>query len=586
MNISNVFSLLGGIALFLFGMNLMGDGLKHAAGNKLELVLYRLSGTHIKGVLLGTAVTAVIQSSAATSVMVTGFVNSAIMTLDQAISVILGSILGTSITGWIIALSELENAGGWLSLVSTATLTAAVAVAGIIMRMTAKGSKKLHISSILLGFAVLMYGISAMSGAVAPLKESPIFASVMLRLSNPLLGLLAGIALAAVLQSASSATGLLQTLSVTGAVSFSAAFPILLGINVGASVPVLLSSVGAKADAKRASYSYLLLSLFGSLAAGALFYLLKSFLSFAFFGSALDSFGIALVNSIFRLSSVILLFPFIGLLEKQLNRFVKDDIAEEGSVIPPLEERFLSNPVVALKHCYDAVASMAGVVSRNLFGSINLIGNFSEEGFKLSQQREDIADRYEDKLGAYLVKLAGKGLNAGQSAEASKYLHGIGDFERISDHALNIAECASEIAEKKIEFSAEGAEELEVLLAALKEVVELSFRSFLENNPSEAKRVEPLEELIDNLCDEIKLHHVERLKSGDCTIEHGFVFNDLLTNIERVSDHASNIALAVIEFNSKAFDAHEYINSLKELNEESFAKYYDEYSNKYFLKKN
>ena len=585
MNISSVISLLGGVALFLFGMGLMGDGLKQCAGNKMELILFKLSNTPLKGVLLGTAVTAVIQSSAATSVMVVGFVNSAMMTLKQAIGVILGSIFGTSITGWIIALSELGSSNsGIMSLLSTSTLTGLIAVTGIIIKMTAKKSQSKHISNILIGFAILMYGISSMSSAVAPLKSSPDFISLMTKFTNPVLGLFTGIVITAILQSASSAVGLLQTLAFTGVIDFSMAFPILLGMNIGASVPVLMSSVGAKADARRSAFSYLALSTFGSAAVGIIFYALDKFIGFGFKNTILDAFDIALVNSVFRFASVIVIFPQIGLIDKILRHIISDDEVEEDTIVPPLEERFLSNPAVALEQCRQAVEMMTKVVGRNINNAISLLNFFDEEEYKKVEMREDATDKFEDKLGSYLVKIASNEINHKQSKQASEYLHAIGDLERISDHALNIAECAKEIYDKKIVFSESGKEELAILSSALSEVMGLAFDSFIHNYIDEAYMVEPLEETIDELCDIVKANHIERLKRGICTIEHGYVFNDLLTNAERVSDHCSNMALAVIDVCSENFDAHEYINELEKIRDDTYIMYYESYMKKYAIK--
>lgn len=584
MSISNVIALLGGVALFLFGMSLMGDGLKQAAGNKMEMVLYRLSGTPVKGVLLGTAVTALIQSSCATSAMVVGFVNSAMMNLRQAISVIMGSMIGTSVTGWIIALSEIgSGTKGWISLVSTATLTGVIAIIGIIMRMTAKTQVKKHLSLILLGFAVLMYGMSAMSGAVAPLKESEKFINLMMAFSNPFLGILLGIAVTAVLQSASSAVGLMQALAITGAIDFEIAFPILLGINIGASVPVLMSSIGARTDAKRAAFSYFLISVLGSLASGIVYYAVNSKVHFSFDTAVMDAVAIALVNSLFRIFATFVLFPFMKVNEKLLVRLIPEKEAEEDSAIPPLEERFLANPAIALEYSHEATDSMAQLVGRTLNDALQLLFTFDQNEFDSVEERENIADRYEDKLNSYLVKISSTSLSTKQAKDVSKYLHVVGDLERISDHAFNLAETAQELEEKNIHFSPVGRDEAMTLIAALAEVVGLAFDAFVHDDVDTALRVEPLEELIDNLCDEMKSHHIDRLQQGICTIEHGYVFNDMLTNIERVSDHCSNIALAVIEADRENFDAHEYIDSLKELNEESFAKYYDEYAEKYHL---
>ena len=582
MTIINIIELLSGIALFLFGMSLMSDGLKNVAGSKMELVLYRLSGTTLKGVLLGTAVTAVIQSSSATSVMVVGFVNSSIMTLKQAISVILGSILGTSITGWIIALGEVGGGSGWLSLLSTAALTGIISIVGIIIKMTRSDKIGKYVSLILLGFAVLMYGISSMSEAVAPLKESEKFISFMLNFSNPILGILLGLAVTAVLQSASSAVGLLQALAVTGAINFSIAFPILLGINVGACVPVLLSSAGAKTDAKRSAYSYLLISLLGSVLVGIIYYVSEIFVSYSFASAALDAFQIALLNTLFRLMNVILLLPVTALIEKMLCRLIKGNENEEEKAVS-LEDRFLSSPAVAIEHTRLAIEDMAKHTLSNIENAVSLIYNFDRKKFEKAEASENLIDRYEDKIGAYIMRINANSLTKSQSEALSKYLHAIGDLERISDHSLNIAECAEEISEKKIVFSVQGASELKTALDAMVDVLSTAITAFISDDLDLAYHVEPLEETIDTICDSMKLHHIERLRSNQCTLEHGFVFNDLITNIERVSDHSSNIALSVIELKNSMFDPHEYIDELMLNRNGSFEAYFNEYQQKYKL---
>ena len=582
MTIINIIELLSGIALFLFGMSLMSDGLKNVAGSKMELVLYRLSGTTLKGVLLGTAVTAVIQSSSATSVMVVGFVNSSIMTLKQAISVILGSILGTSITGWIIALGEVGGGSGWLSLLSTAALTGIISIVGIIIKMTRSDKIGKYVSLILLGFAVLMYGISSMSEAVAPLKESEKFISFMLNFSNPILGILLGLAVTAVLQSASSAVGLLQALAVTGAINFSIAFPILLGINVGACVPVLLSSAGAKTDAKRSAYSYLLISLLGSVLVGIIYYVSEIFVSYSFASAALDAFQIALLNTLFRLMNVILLLPVTALIEKMLCRLIKGNENEEEKAVS-LEDRFLSSPAVAIEHTRLAIEDMAKHTLSNIENAVSLIYNFDRKKFEKAEASENLIDRYEDKIGAYIMRINANSLTKSQSEALSKYLHAIGDLERISDHSLNIAECAEEISEKKIVFSVQGASELKTALDAMLDVLSTAITAFISDDLDLAYHVEPLEETIDTICDSMKLHHIERLRSNQCTLEHGFVFNDLITNIERVSDHSSNIALSVIELKNSMFDPHEYIDELMLNRNGSFEAYFNEYQQKYKL---
>ena len=574
-------SLLGGVALFLFGMTLMGDGLKKVAGNKLEIILYKLTSTPLKGVLLGTGVTAVIQSSSATSVMVVGFVNSGMMQVRQAIGIVLGSILGTSITGWILCLSDISGSG-WVSLLSTATLTGIVAVIGIVLRMFCKDQVKRHIGDILLGFAVLMYGMSAMSGAVAPLKDSAAFINLLTRFSTPLLGVLVGTVFTCILQSASAAVGILQALAITGTITFSVAFPITLGIAIGAAVPVLLSSLGASIKGKRTAYVYLLIDVIGAVVWGVVFYAVNAAVHFPFMDTTMTTVSIALLNTIFRFATVLLLTPMIPLLEKLVS-FLFPDKASTGALadIDRLEERFLAHPALAIEQSRLAIDSMARQAQDNILFAFSLLDKFSDEQFAALQENEEAIDHYEDKLGTYLIKITSKELTPRQTADVSKYLHTISDLERISDHSLNIGETAQELYTKKIVFSPTGARELKVMLAAVTRILEITINAFLDNDVAAAYRVEPLEELIDNLCDEMKLHHIDRLQSGECTLNHGFAFNDLLTNCERVSDHCSNIAVAMIELESESFDTHEYINSVMAMHSHSFDKYYAEYSKEF-----
>lgn len=575
-------SLLGGVALFLFGMSLMGDGLKKVAGNKLELVLYRLSGTPMKGLLLGTGVTAVIQSSSATSVMVVGFVNSGMMKLEQAIAIILGALIGTSITGWIICLSSLEGSG-WVSLLSTATITAVVAVAGIILRMFTKKQVNKHLGDILLGFAVLMYGIQAMSGAVAPLRQSPAFISILTSFSNPLLGILVGAVFTSVLQSASAAVGILQALSMTGAVNFSVAYPIILGIAIGAAVPVLLSALGARAAGKRTALAYLVIEVVGVILCGTVFYSLDAVMDFDFKYAIMSPVSIAAVNTLFRLVTALVLLPFIDGLARLVSLFVRESAAERAAHVEfdRLDERFLLHPALAVEQSRLTVNSMAKVAKDNILAALNLLQDYSEAEVQHVAEREELVDRYEDRLGTYLVKLNTRELNKEQNESVSKFLHTLSDFERISDHAVNLTEAAEEIESKKIHFSPSAMHEILVLCAAVSEILELSFSAFVDEDLKKAYKVEPLEEHIDILCDEMKLRHIDRLQNGQCSLSQGFVFNDLLTNCERVADHCSNIAIAMIELDDDAYDTHSYVIDLKEQRSHNFDAFYAQFAEKY-----
>ena len=580
MGIAEVLSLLGGVALFLFGMSLMGDSLKMVAGSKLEVVLYRLSGTQLKGILLGTGVTAVIQSSSATSVMVVGFVNSEMMKVRQAIGIIMGAIIGTSITGWIICLSDIGgNTSGWMELLSTETLTSVVALIGIILYMFSGDMSRRHVGGILMGFAVLMFGMKAMSGAVSGLKDDESFVRILTDFSNPVLGIIVGMAFTSILQSASAAVGILQALAITGAVSFEVAFPIIMGIAIGAAVPVLLSAMGASADGKRTALSYLIIDLFGVVIVSVIFYAVNAFVHFGFMSRTMTAVSIAFVNTLFRVVIVMILAPMTGLIEKFVSLFVKDDKERLKGLrdMDLLEERFLTHPALSIEQSRQVINSMARCVVKNVTDALSLVDKYTKDGFAEVQQEEELVDRYEDKLGTYLVQITRLELTKQQNIMVGKYLHSITDFERMSDHALNIAECAQEMHDKKLNFSKYATHELSVLRSAVSEIVALAVKAFVEDDLSVAYRIEPLEEKIDSLCDEMKLHHINRISDGTCTLQLGFVFNDLLTNLERMADHCSNIGVAMIELASGALETHDYYNKLMEETtdqfKESFAKY-------------
>lgn len=580
MGIAEVLSLLGGVALFLFGMSLMGDSLKMVAGSKLEVVLYRLSGTQLKGILLGTGVTAVIQSSSATSVMVVGFVNSEMMKVRQAIGIIMGAIIGTSITGWIICLSDIGgNTSGWMELLSTETLTSVVALIGIILYMFSGDMSRRHVGGILMGFAVLMFGMKAMSGAVSGLRDDESFVRILTDFSNPVLGIIVGMAFTSVLQSASAAVGILQALAITGAVSFEVAFPIIMGIAIGAAVPVLLSAMGASADGKRTALSYLIIDLFGVIIVSVIFYAVNAFVHFGFMSRTMTAVSIAFVNTLFRVVIVMILAPMTGLIEKFVSLFVKDDKERLKGLrdMDLLEERFLTHPALSIEQSRQVINSMARCVVKNVTDALSLVDKYTKDGFAEVQKEEELVDRYEDKLGTYLVQITRLELTKQQNIMVGKYLHSITDFERMSDHALNIAECAQEMHDKKLNFSKSATHELSVLRSAVSEIVALAVKAFVEDDLSVAYRIEPLEEKIDSLCDEMKLHHINRISDGTCTLQLGFVFNDLLTNLERMADHCSNIGVAMIELASGALETHDYYNKLMEETtdqfKESFAKY-------------
>lgn len=575
-----VIILLGGIALFLFGMQLMGDGLKKVAGGKLEVILYRLSNTPLKGVLLGTGVTAIIQSSSATSVMVVGFVNAGMIKMKQAIGIIMGAIIGTSVTGWVLCLSDISGGAGWVDLLSTEVLAAIIGVIGIMFRMICKNPTKKHIGDIMIGFCILMVGMQNMSAAVAPLRSEPAFIDMLTKFSNPFIGILIGLLVTAVLQSASATVGILQALSVTGAISFSVALPIIMGIAVGAAMPVIISSFGATTDGKRTAFVYLLVDALGALIWAVVFYSVNHFVHFSFMDRTMTTVSIAFVNSLFRVATVAVLFPFIRFLEKMVCAIFKEVVDEEDKdivKISVLDDRFIAHPTVAIEQAKTVLCSMAHMAQKNLIRSMELLDTFSQEKYDKIQRREDKVDRYEDKLGTYLVKITQQELTSGQNKEVSKLLHTISDFERISDHAVNISQAAAELFNEKLRFSDCAVEDVELMSLIMKEIVGNVIDAFEQNKVEYAYKTEPLEELVDIYCDEMKMNHVKRVQKGECTLHQGFIFNDLLTDFERIADHCSNVAVAIIELELNVFDTHEYLINLKKDNGTNFDKYFEEY---------
>ena len=575
-----VIILLGGIALFLFGMQLMGDGLKKVAGGKLEVILYRLSNTPLKGVLLGTGVTAIIQSSSATSVMVVGFVNAGMIKMKQAIGIIMGAIIGTSVTGWVLCLSDISGGAGWVDFLSTEVLAAIIGVIGIMFRMICKNPTKKHIGDIMIGFCILMVGMQNMSAAVAPLRSEPAFIDMLTKFSNPFIGILIGLLVTAVLQSASATVGILQALSVTGAISFSVALPIIMGIAVGAAMPVIISSFGATTDGKRTAFVYLLVDALGALIWAVVFYSVNHFVHFSFMDRTMTTVSIAFVNSLFRVATVAVLFPFIRFLEKMVCAIFKEVVDEEDKdivEISVLDDRFIAHPTVAIEQAKTVLCSMAHMAQKNLIRSMELLDTFSQEKYDKIQRREDKVDRYEDKLGTYLVKITQQELTSGQNKEVSKLLHTISDFERISDHAVNISQAAAELFNEKLRFSDCAVEDVELMSLIMKEIVGNVIDAFEQNKVEYAYKTEPLEELVDIYCDEMKMNHVKRVQKGECTLHQGFIFNDLLTDFERIADHCSNVAVAIIELELNVFDTHEYLINLKKDNGTNFDKYFEEY---------
>ena len=586
MEVSNILSLLGGVALFLFGMSVMGDSLKKVAGSKMELVLYRLSGNAIKGILLGTGVTAVIQSSSATSVMVVGFVNSGIMKVRQAIGIILGAILGTSITGWILCLNSLGGSGASVaSVLNTEVLTGAVAVIGIFLWMFSKKTSRKNVGGIMMGFAVLMYGMSMMSGAIEPLRENEEFIKLLTSFSNPLLGVLAGLLITAVIQSASAAVGILQALAVTGAVEFDMAFPIIMGIGIGASLPVMLSALGAGTNGKRTAFVYLIIDVLGAIICGTIFYILNAIIGFGFMSITMTMVTVALLNTLYRLAIVIVLSPFLGVLEKIVcTLFPEDREAQlEREDMDRLEERFLTHPAIALEQSRTVINSMASKALESVICAAAARRDHTTHSLKKVYDLESVLDRYEDKLGTYLFKITSAELSDAQSGEVARDMRVLSDFERISDHARNIGEAVSEVNEKKIVFSGSAEDELKVLERAICDITKMTIDAFVNNDTEAALRIDPLEEVVDDLCDEIKSNHIARVSRQECTLENGFVFNDLLTDYERISDHCSNIAVDILESGDEGRHLHEYHQGIDFRKTATFEKYFNEYKEKYSL---
>jgi len=588
MTLFDVLQLLCGLALFLYGMNVMGDALKKSAGKSLKTILGTLTSSPMKGFLLGLGVTIVIQSSSATTVMVVGFVNSATMTLTQAIGVIMGANVGTAITAWLTALNGLGGEGGQelvgiVSWLKPDAWMPILAVIGIALTMFAKKERKKDIGVILLGFAVLMTGMDVMSSSVAGLKSSEAFKSILTMFENPILGILAGLILTAIVQSSSASVGILQSLTVTGAITYGAAIPIVMGQNIGTCVTALLSCLGASKNAKRAALAHLYFNIIGVIFWMSAYSIADIFINFAFADMAIDMWGVALVHTIFKMLSVILIMPFSKQLEKLATISVKD--SKEDEQLPILDDRLLDTPAVAVESAKNAAIQMALLSCEALRLSLK---SFTEYDDKLAAQiraGEDKADIYEDMIGSYLIKLSARDMNERDSHEITKLLHIIGDFERISDHAVDLLCSAEEMRDKKLEFSNEAKHELKVMSGAIDEIVLLAQSAFTENELMNAARVEPLEEVVDYLKDQIKLQHVLRLQKSECTIEHGFVLADILNALERVSDHCSNIAGCVIEISQHdSLSMHSYLSSVRAGGEE-FDQMNREYMKKYTLKK-
>ena len=585
---SMILSLLSGVALFLFGMSLMGDGLKMVAGNKLEAFLYRMTNTPLKGVALGTGVTSVIQSSSATTVMVIGFVNSGMMKLKQAIGIIMGANIGTSITGWILCLSYIDGKNGIAKILSTATISAVVAIIGIILRMACKRSVHKNIGNIMLGFAILMTGMQTMSGAVSPLKDSPTFTNMLTMFSNPLIGILVGIAFTAVLQSASATVGVLQALSVTGILTFSSAFPIVLGIGVGAACPVLISAIGANKNGKRTALVYLINDLFGLILWSVIFYTVNAIVHFGFMDMIMSPVSIALLNTVFRVATVCVLFPFIPKIEQLVCWLVKDSAEEleDEADFDLLEERLLNYPALAIGQCHRAMSGMARKLRKNVNRAMNLLNEYQQDKFDKVQRKENLIDKYESRLGEYLMKLTKHEMNSAQTRQASLYLHTINDFERIGDHASYIAYMSSEMHDNHTNFSQEAWDELNVVMEAVREEINLTCRAFLNDDKEMAQRVAPLGMIITSLCNELKMHHVERLSNGKCGLEEGTVYTDILNSFNRIAAHCASAMVALLKSGDENPDMHIHDSKIYPSDSVEYYTYFKEYRQKYEIVKN
>ena len=580
MGIANAITLLGGLGFFLFGMSLLGDGLKRVAGSKLETVLGKLTSTTFRGVLLGTLVTAVIQSSSATTVMVVGFVNSGIMRLTNAIGIIMGANIGTTATGWILVLAGVEGSGAF----SSATMFALISFIGIVLYFFCKKTTQKNVGMIMLAFAVLMSGMQTMSAAMAPLKQSEVFLDFISAVSNPFVSMLVGIIATAIIQSCSASIGILQALSVTGVIGYDVAIPMVIGMCIGACVPVLISAVGANVNGKRAAFLYLYFNLSGALILMIPFYIIHSFVGFEMMSQTATSMGIAVVNTIFKVAATMILVPYAKLLEKLAVTTIrekrgKDEDEYENSL---LDERFLDYPALALEQSGKTMERMVSASFKNLKKSISLLEEFHQESYDKIMKTEDSVDRYEDSLGSYLVRLNAKELTTKETQTAARYLHSIGNVERISDHAVNIAELAKELADKRISFSEKGGNDLKVCADAVLEIIDLTSHVMEESDAEAAKMVEPLEEVIDVLTKELKTRHIQRVQAGYCTLELGFIYNDCINNFERVADHCSNIAVAVLESVDSDIQSHDYLRAIKQGDREDYRDCFSRYASKYY----
>ena len=580
MDIFDVLSLVGGLSLFLFGMNVMGQALERRAGNKLRTLLGRLTTNRMTGFLTGLGVTAVIQSSSATTVMVVGFVNSGLMTLSQAINVIMGANVGTTVTAWILSLSGIDSGNMIVQLFKPSSFTPILALAGIIFYMFCNDSKKKDTGTILLGFATLMFGMETMSAAVSGLRDVPAFQELFIMFRNPVLGVMAGALLTAIIQSSSASVGILQALAVTGQVSFGAAIPIIMGQNIGTCVTAMISSVGANKNAKRAAVVHLSFNIIGTVVWLTVFCIIKALFAPALLNQSASLVGIAVAHSVFNVLCTILLLPMAGFLEKLAQRVVPD--AKEPEVRTELDERLLVTPPLALENCRKVSITMAETSVAALKEGLICLRSYDSALAEAIREKESKTDYYEDILGTYLVKLSGSQISENDSSEATKLLKVIGDFERISDHALNLLESAEELQQKGLAFTESAAKELEILSAAINEILDLSTNAFIYNDLESASKVESLEQVIDGLKEQMRTRHILRLQQGECSIDAGFVWSDLLTNLERTSDHCSNIAGCVLDMAQNKLNFHETLRNFRNYSDE-YKENFEKYAKKYAL---
>lgn len=579
MDIFSFITLFGGLAFFLYGMNVMSTGLEKIAGGKLESILKKMTSNVFKSLFLGAAITIAIQSSSALTVMMVGLVNSGIMELSGTIGVIMGSNIGTTLTAWILSLTGIESDNVFLRLLKPEAFSPIFAFVGILLLMCAKKTKKRDVGKIMIGFSVLMYGMQLMSGAVSPLADMPEFSSILTAFTNPILGVIVGALFTGVIQSSAASVGILQALSLTGSISYSMAIPIIMGQNIGTCVTALLSSIGVNKNARRVSAVHISFNVIGTVVCLVAFYTANAVLKFDFVNAAISPVGVAFVHSIFNVVTTAILLPFTKQLEKLAKLIVRGD--EAGDSVELLDERLLATPAVAIARCKELTVEMAELASSSFLKSMDLIFNFNEAVAEQIDIDENTTDMYEDKLGSYLVKISGRSLTMEDSHDASNLLHTIGDFERIGDHASGMVKAAREINEKGIVFSEDAKNEIMTISKAVSEILSLTLEAFKNDDLEVAKRIEPLEQVVDKLKYKLKNMHISRLQQGECTIEMGFVFSDLLTNYSRVADHCSNVAVCLIQVADDSFDTHEYLNNMKSHGDNTFDEMYRSYKKKY-----